>query len=114
MLFYKSLVSFVTAIALAGSVTASAVPERRQTTQSCSTGSLTCCVTSSPFTGLSEAIQEGLLALLDPDFNINLPVGLGCVAAGVLGCNNDAFCCDGTQNLNGLINIGLNCVNLPL
>ena len=30
MLFYKSLVSFVTAIALASSVTASATPERRQ------------------------------------------------------------------------------------
>ncbi|KAF8259869.1 hypothetical protein EI94DRAFT_1706731 [Lactarius quietus] len=113
MLFYKSLVSFITAIALAGSVTASVTPERRQTTQSCSTGSLTCCATTTPFTALSSAAQESL-ALLDPNLNLDLPVGLGCVLAGVLGCNNDAFCCDGTQNLNGLIDVGINCVNLPL
>ena len=84
MLFYKSLVSFVTAIALASSVTASATPERRQT-QICSTGNLTCCVTSTPFTGLSEATQSGLLALLDPNLNLNLPVGLDCVIPGLLG-----------------------------
>ena len=84
MLFYKSLISFVTAIALASSGTASATPERRQT-QSCSTGSLTCCTSSTPFTGLSEAAQSGLLGLLDPNLNLNLPIGLDCVVPGLLG-----------------------------
>src|ERR1700677_570266 len=109
----------MTAIALASSVTASATPERRQypPTQSCqaSTGSLTCCLTTTPFTGLSEAAQSGLLGLGDPNLNLNLPVGLDCVLPGLLGwyctprilnsirwltrrSNNQAFCCSGVQS----------------
>jgi hypothetical protein len=84
MLFYKSLVSFVTVIALASSVTASVTPERRYTSCQASSGSSTCCNTSSPFTALSSATQ-GLLALISPNLNLNLPVGLDCVASGVLG-----------------------------
>jgi hypothetical protein len=88
MLFYKSLVSFVTAIALASSVTASVAPERRQyTPPNCqvSSGSSTCCTTSTPFTGLSEGTQGGLLGLLGPNLNLNLPIGLDCVLPGTLG-----------------------------
>ena len=83
MLFYKSLVSFVTAIALASGVTAAVTPERRQT-QSCSTGSLTCCTDSTPFTGLSEA-EQSAIGLLDPNLNLDLPIGLDCIVPGLLG-----------------------------
>ncbi|KAN0141244.1 hypothetical protein V8E53_001000 [Lactarius tabidus] len=112
MLFHKSLVSFVAAIALASSVTASVTPERRQWS-SCqaSSGSSTCCTNTSPITSLSTAAQ-GLLALISPNLNLDLPIGLNCVLPGLLGCNNNAVCCDGSQNESGLINIGLNCVTL--
>jgi hypothetical protein len=86
MLFYKSLVSFVTAIALASSVTASVTPERRQWS-SCqaSSGSSTCCTNVSPFTALSQAEQSGLLSLLGLNALANIPVGLNCIAPGLLG-----------------------------
>jgi hypothetical protein len=115
MLFHKSLVSFVAAIALASSVTASVTPERRQWS-SCqaSSGSSTCCTNTSPITSLSTAAQ-GLLALISPNLNLDLPIGLNCVLPGLLGwycaprtlypirwltcrSNNNAVCCDGSQN----------------
>ena len=88
MLFYKSFISFVTAIALASSVTASATPERRQywpPTSNCqaSTGSSMCCSSTTPFSGLSEGLQSGLVGL--PNLNLNTPIGLDCVLPGLLG-----------------------------
>lgn len=75
MLFYKSLVSFVTAIALASSVTASATPERRQ---SCHTGSLVCCASTNSFSSVDPVLQDDLL-VFDPNLDTSLLVGLVCV-----------------------------------
>ena len=102
MLFHKPLVSFVAAIALASSVTASATPVRRNgppAGQSCSTGSLTCCDSTSPFSSLSGLIK-GLLDILVPDLNVNADVGLNCLLAGTLGwyCNPSTFVFDQIAN----------------
>jgi hypothetical protein len=77
MLFYKSLVSVVTAIALASSVTASVTPLRRgggSSTPTCSagTGSLYCC------SSVDQSVFGGLLGLSDL-------LDLGCLLAGVAG-----------------------------
>ena len=91
MLFSNTLVSFVAAIALASSVTASVTPVRRgggddgKPSQSCSTGSLTCCSSSSSFAALPELIQSGLASVLDPNVLANAPIGLNCDATGLLG-----------------------------
>ena len=87
MRFSNLLVPFVSAIALASNVAASATPERRGSppTQSCSTGDLTCCVSSAPFSSLSSATQSSLLGLVNPNLLLNLPVGLDCVVPGLLG-----------------------------
>ncbi|KAN0141253.1 hypothetical protein V8E53_001009 [Lactarius tabidus] len=82
MRFSNPLISLVAAIALASSVIASTIPERRggsPPTQSCSTGSSTCCTDVSPFTSLSSATQGGLLTLLGLNTIANIPVGLNCV-----------------------------------
>ena len=91
MLFSNTLFSFVAAIALASSITASVTPVRRgggndgKPSQSCSTGSLTCCTSSSSFATLPEVIQSGLASVLDPTVLANVPIGLNCDATGLLG-----------------------------
>ena len=111
MLFNKSILSFVAAIALASSVTA--IPTGQQggdvnnqvnqangnakdTTNPaqtagtkatatgppvCSTGTPTCCDSEEPFSSLSATFQTALKAL-DPSLNQDLPVGINCYAAG--------------------------------
>ena len=92
MLFFNTLFSFLAAIALASGVMASVTPVRRggdgdggQPSQSCSTGSLTCCDTSSDFEDFPEFFQSGLLSALDPDVDADAPIGVNCAAAGLLG-----------------------------
>ena len=84
MLFNKSLISFVAAIALAGSVTASATPVRRNDGCSPGTGSLTCCDSTIYFGELSE-LEQIILSILDPELNDLVPIGVGCALAGVAG-----------------------------
>ena len=72
MLFNKSIISFVAAIALASSVAAS-LP-------SCKTGTLTCCTTKESFSSL-QAQQQQSLKQLDPSVNPDLSVGVNCNAA---------------------------------
>ena len=108
MLFNKSILSFVAAIALVSSVTA--IPTGQQggdvnnqangnakdTTNPaqtagtkatatgppvCSTGTPTCCDSEEPFSSLSATFQTALKAL-DPSLNQDLPVGINCYAAG--------------------------------
>jgi hypothetical protein len=82
-MFYNNLVSFVAAIALASSVTAAVTP--RNTGQSCQTGSLSCCASIAPFSSLSLNEFGGLLNLLDPNVNGDVPIGLNCALAGGVG-----------------------------
>ena len=84
MLFNKSLVSFVAAIALAGSVTASATPVRRNDGCSPGTGSLTCCESTTSFDDLTE-LEQLLFSILDPSLDVDLPIGVGCTLVGTLG-----------------------------
>jgi hypothetical protein len=93
MLFSNTLVSFIAAIAMASSVTASVTPVRRgggddgngKPTQSCTTGSLHCCDSASNFEDQPTLIQEGLLSALSPGVLANTPIGLNCLASGVAG-----------------------------
>jgi hypothetical protein len=93
MMFSNTLVSFVAAIALASSVTASITPVRRgggndnngKPTQSCTTGSLHCCDSSSNYEDQPTLIQEGLLSFLSPGVVANVPIGANCIASGVAG-----------------------------
>ncbi|KAF8259121.1 hypothetical protein EI94DRAFT_1707378 [Lactarius quietus] len=83
MLFNKSLISFVAAIALATSVTAS-----------CNAGSPACCGSAIKFDSLSPVQQVALLHL-DSNVNEELKVGMNCAAASSRGCGNKlALCCD--------------------
>ncbi|KAF8259122.1 hypothetical protein EI94DRAFT_1707379 [Lactarius quietus] len=87
MLFNKSLISFVAAIALATSVTAS-----------CNAGSPACCGSAINFDSLSPLQQVALLNL-DSNVNEDLKVGMNCVAASSQGCGSmQALCCDTIQN----------------
>jgi hypothetical protein len=94
MMFSNTLVSFIAAIALASSVTASVAPVRRgggndgngsKPTQSCSTGSLHCCDSASNFEDQPTVVQGGLLNALSPNVLANVPIGVNCVASGVAG-----------------------------
>ena len=92
MLFFNTLFSFLAAIAFASGVMASVTPVRRggggdggQPTQSCSTGSLTCCQSSSYFEDLPSVFQDSLVSVLDPNVFANAPIGLSCDATGLLG-----------------------------
>ncbi|KAN0141178.1 hypothetical protein V8E53_000934 [Lactarius tabidus] len=89
MLFYKSFVSFVTAISLAGIVTASATPMRRTDGCNPGTGSLTCCDSTMAVTGLT----KGLFEPLGIQLNNGLPIGVGCVLGSVGGCDQQNLCC---------------------
>ncbi|KAF8268131.1 hypothetical protein EI94DRAFT_1700468 [Lactarius quietus] len=120
MLFNKSFVSFVAAIALATSVAAAATPNTNSNTPStggqdqstggdkqvkvqnvvptCSTGNPTCCGSTAPFSSLTQP-QQAELHSLDPNVNEGLNVGENCVTAGSQGCgNNLPLCCDAIQS----------------
>ena len=93
MMFYNTLFSFVAAIALASGVTAAVMPRGGggggeggpQGGQTCITGSLSCCTSVSPFSSLSENEFGGLLNILDPNVNADVPIGLNCALSGVAG-----------------------------
>ncbi|KAH9034045.1 hypothetical protein EDB83DRAFT_2417400 [Lactarius deliciosus] len=88
MLFYKPLVSLVTAIALTSSVTASATPVRRTDGCNPQAQNLFCC-------------ESTLLGL-----------GLGCVL-NLLCADGTAVCCPQTVNqIGGLVNLNLGCIIL--
>ena len=81
-MFSNTLVSFVAAVALVGSVTAAVTP--RNQGQTCSTGSLSCCASIAPFSSVSGEFG-GLLSALDPTLNADVPIGLNCILDGVAG-----------------------------
>jgi hypothetical protein len=90
MMLSNTLVSFVAAITLASSVTAAVTPRwgsppPSQSGQSCSTGSLYCCDSSSNFEDQPTLINSGLLNAFSPDVLANVPIGLNCLASGVAG-----------------------------
>jgi hypothetical protein len=101
MLFNKSILSFVAALALASSAAAAATGQQQgnnqvdnatnpavagtQTTATgppvCSSGTPTCCDSQQSFSSLSSTFQAALKAL-DSTVNPDLPVGVNCYAAG--------------------------------
>ena len=111
MLFFNILFSFLAAIAFASGVMASVTPVRRgdggdggdggQPTQSCSTGSLTCCTSSSDFEDLPSVLQDGLVSALDPNVFADAPIGLNCDATGLLG-----WYCTHLRLFNSMANTG--------
>ena len=89
MLFSNTLVSFVAAIALASSVTASTTQLRRQENSNpgssdCDAEGATCCTTTSSILDAPEDVLDALLAL-GSLVNILAPVGTGCTLAGTAG-----------------------------
>ena len=90
MLFHKSLVSLVAAIALASSVTASATPLRRTDPHpvspsecTASNDHLTCCDSTSSFSSQSGLIKTLLQALV-LDLDLDLLVGANCLITGTV------------------------------
>ncbi|KAF8260668.1 hypothetical protein EI94DRAFT_1747795 [Lactarius quietus] len=130
MLFNKSIISFVAAIALATSVDAAFRPvmpkpthhpsirglgqqfNARDVVPSCSTGTPTCCGSTVKFGALTLQ-QQTELHSMDSDVNENLNVGLNCVAADEQGCtgNHQSLCCDAIQNTADLQSVAANCVS---
>ncbi|KAH9034043.1 hypothetical protein EDB83DRAFT_1786879 [Lactarius deliciosus] len=89
MLYHKPLVSLVTAIALASSVTASATPVRRNDGDQCN-----------PEAQKAYCCESVLLG-----------IGLGCVV-NLLCADGTAVCCPQNVEQDGLININLGCIIL--
>jgi len=102
MLFDKFIVSFVGAIALAISVTATSSCRSPQT--------LTCCDSTIPFTSLSIAQQSELISA-DSNTNENLHVGTDCLVPTSQQCPQmmKNLCCDAIQNKGSLSNVAANC-----
>ncbi|KAI9451554.1 hypothetical protein BJY52DRAFT_1190900 [Lactarius psammicola] len=117
MLFYKPLVSLVSAMALASTVAASATPVRRNppptTAEQCTANNnnLTCCNSSSILT-----ITDPLAILLYPlGLNINLLVGATCAVTGTVACGTQqSLCCQGFTNQQGAVNVAFNCVPIAV
>ncbi|KAF8260129.1 hypothetical protein EI94DRAFT_929511 [Lactarius quietus] len=117
MLFQQILISFVTAMALASSVTASAILGRKGATCSPGTGNLLCCASSSPFSQLPSDQQTTISQLesneLNSNFNANLLVGSNCNALSKGSpCSNQTLCCNSSAlNINaGEFLFNVNCV----
>ncbi|KAF8260665.1 hypothetical protein EI94DRAFT_883965 [Lactarius quietus] len=136
MLFNKSIVSLVAAIALATSLAAARkIPsgpnppkdpvitlvvrgpqvKARDVVPNCSTGALTCCGSTVKFGALTLQ-QQTELHSLDSDVNENLNVGLNCAAADEQGCsgpsgNHQSLCCDAIQNTADHQSVAANCVS---
>ncbi len=121
MLFHKSFVSLVAAIALASSVTASATLARRNPPAvspaecTASNDHLTCCDSTSSFSSQSGLIKT-LLQVLVLDLDLDLLVGANCLITGTVAwyCTprlsysirwlthrsgtQQSTCCEGVQN----------------
>ncbi|KAF8259864.1 hypothetical protein EI94DRAFT_958602 [Lactarius quietus] len=115
MLFNKFIISFVSAIALATSVTAApnrdAHPDSVNQARdiSCNSGILACCGSTISFDSLSAEQQYELLNL-DSNVNEEVNVGMHCVAATSTTCGNHrALCCDVIHSSSFLPNVAANC-----
>ncbi|KAI9433849.1 hypothetical protein H4582DRAFT_2101225 [Lactarius indigo] len=109
MLFYKPLVSLVTAMALAGTVTASATPVRRNDPQcQAQNQNLSCCTEGGPLSTLTAPVKV-LGALLGLD--LDTVVAVDCVVSAVC-ADGTAACCSSSPEQHGLINISLGCTIL--
>ncbi|KAI9430057.1 hypothetical protein H4582DRAFT_2020412 [Lactarius indigo] len=109
MLFYKPFVSFVTAMTLAGTVTASATPVRRTDPQcQAQNQNFYCCTEGGPLYTLSPVVQYigGLLGL-GPD----TVVAVNCVV-NALCVDGVAACCPNPPEQYGLVNLSLGCTIL--
>ncbi|KAH9170807.1 hypothetical protein EDB89DRAFT_1975997, partial [Lactarius sanguifluus] len=85
MLFYKPLVSLVTAMALASTVTASATPERRTSPgEQCTANAqnLFCCTSGAGVLSTFGPVGTAIHALLGID--LTAIVGLDCTLSGLL------------------------------
>ncbi|KAI9433853.1 hypothetical protein H4582DRAFT_1982937 [Lactarius indigo] len=109
MLFYKPLVSLVTAMALAGTVTASATPVRRNDPRcQAQNQDFYCCTEGGPLSTLSAPVKAlGVLLGLD----VNAIVAVDCVIDVLCG-DGTAACCSDDPEQYGLINISLGCTIL--
>ncbi|KAF8260663.1 hypothetical protein EI94DRAFT_1811384 [Lactarius quietus] len=128
MLFNKSIISFVAAIALATSVAAGVNPpsipnptqnpsnggrsqkfNARDVVPSCSTGIPTCCGSTVKFSALTPKQQDELHSL-DANVTKGLDVGLICFTADAQQCGTDQpLCCDSIQNTADLQSVAANC-----
>src|SRR5882762_4721962 len=77
MMFHKSLVSVVAAMALARKVAVSAIPVPNDGTSRCNTGSLQCCEITAGATDRNARLLSNLQGLGIP-FDPNILVGMGC------------------------------------
>ncbi|KAN0136361.1 hypothetical protein V8E53_005729 [Lactarius tabidus] len=102
MLFQNSFVSFVAAIALAISVSASAIAARG-VVPTCPAGlSPYCCDSEPSFTGLPTDVQNSLKGAA-PSLDQGKPVGQNCAAPPAQGCpvGGKPLCCPILQNVVG-------------
>ncbi|KAN0136363.1 hypothetical protein V8E53_005731 [Lactarius tabidus] len=109
MLFQKSIVSLVAAIALATSVSASSIAARG-VAPTCPSGlSPYCCDSEPAFTGLSTSIQNALKGGA-PSLDQSKPIGQNCAVPPAQGCPGGevALCCPILQNVDGTP-YGVNC-----
>ncbi|EIN06927.1 fungal hydrophobin [Punctularia strigosozonata HHB-11173 SS5] len=113
---FKSAVLFATS-SLA--ILAAASPTQLSARQSCDTGSIQCCdsttTTSDPVTSL----LLGLLGIVVS--GVDIPIGLNCSPISVVGvggnsCSASPVCCTNTDNAKGLLSglIGIGCVPVNL
>ncbi|KAI9432682.1 hypothetical protein H4582DRAFT_1992166 [Lactarius indigo] len=110
MLFYKPLVSLVTAMALASTITASATPVRRSDPRcQAQNGSLYCCAEVGPLSTLEPSVGYigGLLGLY-PD----IVVGVDCVPFNVDCTDGITACCEDSPMQYGPISFSLMCTIL--
>ncbi|KAH9057707.1 hypothetical protein EDB87DRAFT_1578586 [Lactarius vividus] len=128
MMFYKSLVSFVAAMALSSGVAVSANPLQGVVARGndpvyppptltpvtqCDPGPVQCCNTLTSTSNPVVALLSGLLpigTIIDP----TLDVGLNCFPIiGSIQCSGSPVCCTGVSQY-GLINVGCTPVILGL
>ncbi|KAH9170809.1 hypothetical protein EDB89DRAFT_1976012 [Lactarius sanguifluus] len=118
MLFYKPLVSLVTAMALASTVTASATPVRRNPTpeEQCTANAqhLYCCTGGAGSLNTFGELGTAIHALLG--INLDAFVALQCTLSGLAFCaQGTAVCCtNNNQTQYGLINIQTGCIIVAL
>jgi len=118
MMLYKSFVSLLTALAVVGSVAASATPVARggypppspPPVSQCNTGSVQCCDILTNSNNPVLDLLEGLLPLgtiIDP----TLIVGLTCSVINLGNPCNEPICC-GASTQTGILDV--NCVPVTL
>ncbi|KAH8995790.1 hypothetical protein EDB86DRAFT_3077349 [Lactarius hatsudake] len=128
-MFHKSLVSFVTAMALASGVAVSAnpmpgmvargddplyPPPHPTPVSQCNTGPVQCCNTLTSTSNPILALLSGLLLPIGTIIDPSLAVGLSCIPiVSSVQCTSSPVCCTGFSQY-GLINVGCTTFNFGL